>query len=284
MLKPIGRLHMGMGVFSYLTSPLWLALLLLSTFDAMQRALVGTEYFKPGFNLFPNWPVATDFQIDLLLGMTLVALFLPKLMSLTLALFNRSERLAFGGAWRLCASVLVEIIFSTLLAPVMMLFQTLSVASTLFGRSVIWEAQPRDDRGLGWGEAVRRLGWHSLIGFTWAIGVHAVAPDFFWWLTPIWLGLALSLPLSVWSSRRGFGLALKRIGLFLTPEETRPPPELSRLRRALGGELNLAGLVPVAAAEALVPAEAGIAMPHLLWSQRKPAIVQEIECGISDLS
>ena len=284
MLKPIGRLHLGMGVFTYLTSPLWLALLLLSTFDAMQRALVGTEYFKPGFNLFPNWPVATDFQIDLLLGMTLVALFLPKLMGLALALFNRSERLTFGGAWRLCASVLVETIFSTLLAPVMMLFQTLSVAATLLGRSVVWEAQPRDDRGLGWREAVRRLGWHSLIGFAWAGGVYVVAPDFFWWLTPIWLGLTLALPLSVWSSRRSLGLALQRLGLFLTPEETQPPPELSRLRQALGSQLNFEGLVPVTSAEALVPAEAGVAMPHLLWPQRKPAVVQEIECGMTDLS
>jgi membrane glycosyltransferase len=277
VMKPIGRLHLGMGVFSYLTSPLWLALLLLSTCDAMQRALAGTEYFKPGFNLFPNWPVATDFQIDLLLGMTLAALFLPKLMGLALALFHPAERRAFGGALRLCTSVLAEIIFSTLLAPVMMLFQTLAIAATLVGRSIIWEAQPRDDRGLGWREALRRLGWHSLVGLTWAVGVWLVAPDFFWWLTPIWLGLALALPLAVWSSRRSLGLALKRIGLFLTPEETRPPPELSRLRQSLRSELNFAGLVPVGSEEALVPAEAGIVMPRLIWPQGKPAMVQEMD-------
>jgi membrane glycosyltransferase len=284
MLTRVGRLHMGMGVFAYLTSPLWLALLVLSTFDAVQRALAGTEYFKPGFNLFPNWPVATDFQIHLLLGMTLAALFLPKLLGLSLVLFSRSERQAFGGAWRLCTSVLVEVLFSALLAPMMMLFQTLSVGLTLLGRSVVWEAQPRDDRGVGWREALRRLGWHTLVGATWAGGVYAVTPDFFWWLTPIWLGLVLSLPLSVWSSRRTLGLALKRIGLFLTPEETRPPPELSRLRQALQSELNFEGLVPVVNPEALVPPEAGVAMPRLIWPQGTPAVVQEMGYSATDLS
>ena len=272
----------GDGVFAYLTSPLWLALLVLSTFDAVQRALASTEYFKPGFNLFPNWPVATDFQIHLLLGMTLAALFLPKLLGLVLVLFSRSERRAFGGAWRLCASVLVEVLFSALLAPVMMLFQTLSVGLTLLGRSVAWEAQPRGDRGVDWREALLRLGWHTLVGAAWAGGVYAVTPDFFWWLTPIWLGLVLSLPLSVWSSRRSLGLALKRIGLFLTPEETRPPPELSRLRQALQSELNFAGLVPVANAEALVPPEAGVAMPRFLWPQGTPAMVQEIQYSATE--
>lgn len=279
LLTPIGRWHMGMGIFSYLTAPLWLLMLLLSTFDAVQRAFVGTEYFKPGFNLFPNWPVATDFQIHLLLGMTLGALFLPKLMGLALALFNADERRAFGGAWRLSTSALVETLFSALLAPIMMLFQTLSVAFTLVGRSIVWEAQPRDDRGVGWLEGLRRVGWHTLIGLAWAIGVYTVTPSFFWWLTPIWLGLVLALPLTVWSSRQSFGLALRRLGLFLTPEETEPPPELARLRRALAGALSFDAIVPAASAETLVPPQAGIDMPRLIWPQPKPTPVQEIHVG-----
>jgi membrane glycosyltransferase len=38
--------------------------------------------------------------------------------------------------------------------------------------------------------------------------------------------LALSIPLSVWSSRVSFGQTLRRMGLFLTPEEVLPPAEL----------------------------------------------------------
>jgi len=285
LLKPMGRLHLAMGVFSYLTAPLWLALLLLSTFYAIERAQGVTQYFKPGFNLFPNWPVATDWQIDLLLGITAAALFLPKLMGLALAMFSRAQRRAFGGAWRLFASCLAEIVFSSLMAPVMMLFQALAVASILLGRNIAWDTQPRHDRGVGWREAAHRLGWHTLIGLVWSIGVRAVAPDFFWWLMPIWLGLVLSVPLTVWSSRSSVGLALKRLGLFLTPEETQPPPELMRLRQALAARPQAEEQVAVAPAAALVPAEAGIAMPHLVWPQRKPAMVQQIQCsGTSDLT
>ncbi len=102
---------------------------------------------------------------------------------------------------------------------------------------------------------------------------------------PIWLGLVLSVPLTVWSSRSSVGLALKRLGLFLTPEETQPPPELMRLRQALAARPQAEEQVAVAPAAALVPAEAGIAMPHLVWPQRKPAMVQQIQCsGTSDLT
>jgi membrane glycosyltransferase len=280
-LTAMGRLHLGMGVFSYLTSPLWLALLILSTIDAAQRALVGPEYFKPGFNLFPNWPIATDFQIHLLLGMTLAALFLPKLMGLALVLLDRDRRREFGGAWKLSASVAVEIVFSALLAPVMMVFQTLFVSATFLGRNVLWEAQARDDRGLTWRDASRRLAGHTLIGFGWALGVYAVAPDFFWWLAPIWLGLTLAIPLAAWSSQRKVGLALKRLGLFLTPEEVQPPPELRRLHQALLRPLTTEASRPIIPAESLVPAGAGVAMPRLRWPRGKPPKARDIEFGMT---
>jgi membrane glycosyltransferase len=86
-----------MGVTSYVTSPLWLLLLMVSTADAIQRAIEGPIYFKPGFNLFPSWPVATDLQINLLLAITLAALFLPKLMGVTLVLFSKRQRRSYGG-------------------------------------------------------------------------------------------------------------------------------------------------------------------------------------------
>ena len=43
-------------------------------------------------------------------------------------------------------------------------------------------------------------------------------------------GMVLSIPLSVWTSRRSLGARARKLGLFLTPEETKPPPELVALR------------------------------------------------------
>jgi membrane glycosyltransferase len=42
--------------------------------------------------------------------------------------------------------------------------------------------------------------------------------------------MALSIPLSVFTSRRSLGARARKMDLFLTPEETAPPPELVTLR------------------------------------------------------
>ena len=55
--------------------------------------------------------------------------------------------------------------------------------------------------------------------------------SFFWWVTPIVIPLILSVPLSVWSSRVSLGRRAQQLGLFLIPEEVKPPPELEVLKR-----------------------------------------------------
>jgi membrane glycosyltransferase len=267
-LTLISRLHLFMGVTSYVTSPLWLALLMLSTADAMDQAIEGTVYFKPGFNLFPDWPIATDFQVHLLVGITLAALFLPKIMATVLALASPSLRRSFGGTFGILASVLGETLFTSLLAPVMMLFQSQFIGTTLTGRSISWDAQPRDDRGLSWREGLVRHWFQTILGLAWGSATWAVAPEFFWWLAPVFAGLTVSIPLCVLSSRISLGLALKRIGLFLTPDETRPAGELRRLRRVLTTGLKFGPAT--LAAESLVPAEQGLAMHALPWPTKRP--------------
>jgi membrane glycosyltransferase len=48
------------------------------------------------------------------------------------------------------------------------------------------------------------------------------------WILPVAGALALSIPLSVLSSRVDLGRALRRLGLFVTPEELAPPVEILR--------------------------------------------------------
>lgn len=266
-LKALSRLHLLLGVASYLSSPVWFSLLVVSTADAIERAATGPEYFKPGFNLFPTWPVATDFELHLLLAITLATLFVPKFLGLTLILCGDARpRRDFGGAGGLLVSVVLETVFSSLLAPIMMLFESRFVVSILLGRSVAWGPQPRDDRGLGWNEGFARHGWQTLVGVVWGGTTLLLAPDFFWWLAPVLAGLLVAVPLSVWSSRATFGRSLRRLGLFLIPEETRPTDAFRRVMRALARSPE--GAIPTAKSDdvgALVPAEAGLPMPHLDW-------------------
>jgi membrane glycosyltransferase len=234
----LSRLHLVTGVLSYATSPLWLAALLLSTISVCMDAINGYQYFSPGsYSLFPTWPQYRDNEIIILLAGTIGVLLMPKVLGATLALVNGKLRRSFGGGFRLAGSLLVEQLFSTLLAPSMMLFHTTFVVTTLLGHPVTWNAQDRGDRGITFLEALSRHKWHVLIGIVWGVVILAIAPRYIWWMSPILIGLLLSVPLTMLTSLTSAGVWARKHGLLLTPEETEPPPELSALEHlmATGG-------------------------------------------------
>jgi membrane glycosyltransferase len=234
----LSRLHLITGVLSYATSPLWLAALLLSSISVCMDAINGYQYFSPGsYSLFPTWPQYRDNEIIILLAGTIGVLLMPKVLGATLALVNGKLRRSFGGGFRLLCSLVVEQLFSTLLAPSMMLFHTTFVVTTLLGHPVTWNAQDRGDRGITFREAFSRHLWHTLIGLVWGAVILAIAPRYIWWMSPILIGLLLSAPLTMLTSLASAGVWARKHGLLLTPEETEPPPELSALEHlmATGG-------------------------------------------------
>jgi membrane glycosyltransferase len=234
----LSRLHLITGVLSYATSPLWLAALLLSSISVCLDAINGYQYFSPGsYSLFPTWPQYRDSEIVILLSGTIGVLLMPKVLGATLAMVNRKLRHNFGGVRRLLSSLVVEQLFSTLLAPSMMLFHTTFVVTTLLGHPVTWNAQDRGDRGITFLEALSRHKWHVLIGLVWGAVILAIAPRYIWWMSPILIGLLLSVPLTMLTSLTSAGVWTRKHGLLLTPEETDPPPELSALEQlmAAGG-------------------------------------------------
>jgi membrane glycosyltransferase len=230
----LSRLHLITGVLSYASSPLWLAALLLSSIAVCLDAINGYQYFPPGsYSLFPTWPQYRDSEIALLLSGTVVVLLMPKVLGATLALLKGRLRRSFGGAWRLLSSLLLEQLFSTLLAPSMMLFHTSFVITTLAGHPVTWNAQDRGDRGITFREAFSRHKWHVAIGLVWGAIILIIAPRYIWWMSPILLGLLLSVPLTMLTSLTSAGMWARRHGLLLTPEETEPPPELAALEQLM---------------------------------------------------
>jgi membrane glycosyltransferase len=122
--------------------------------------------------------------------------------------------------------MVIELLFSMALAPVRMLFHTRFVLGAFLGWNAGWKSPPRADNETGWGEAVRRHGWHSVLGVAWGALVYWLNPSFIWWLIPIAGSLAVSVPVSVLSSRVTYGRGFRRAGLFKIPEETTPPFEL----------------------------------------------------------
>lgn len=223
-MHPVHRAVFLTGVMSYLSAPLWFLFLVLATSLLAIHTLMEPQYFLQPMQLFPVWPQWNPEQAVLLFSTTMTLLFLPKLMSVVLIWAKGSRE--FGGPLRLLFSMLGEMLFSMLLAPVRMLFHTLFVAAAFLGWSVQWNSPQRADNATGWGEALGRHGPQMLLGILWTGLVGWLDPAFLWWLAPIVVSLILSAPVSVFSSYTAPGVAARRHRLFLIPEEYAPPPEL----------------------------------------------------------
>lgn len=232
-LKPLSRLHLFMGVMSFVSSPLWLLLLLTSTAAAFEGARVDHSFFPDSNALFPVWPIDRSDEMIGLLAFTLGMLVLPKLMSVLLIAARRDLRRVYGNVGLLAVAALLELLHSALLAPVMMLLHTRFVFSILLGRQTGWVAQRRHDARISLGAALWAHRWHAAIGVVWGGAALTVAGGFFWWLLPVLAGLAFAPLLTRLTSSASVGRWAARHGLFRTPEERAPPEELRALARTL---------------------------------------------------
>lgn len=221
-LHPVSRLHLAMGIMSYLASPLWLLFLVVAGIEAYLQSRTEPVYFFAN-HLFPVWPVSYTIEMTTVLVVTLSMLFLPKLLGFILLSLQKDKLESYGGALKVSFSMILEILFSVLLAPLLMLYQSRFVAAILLRQSIGWPAQHRDDHRLSLKAAFIAHRGHTLIGLTAGIGCYFYVPQFFWWLTPVLAGLVLSIPFSIYSSSIHLGRWARKKGLFLIPEETRPP-------------------------------------------------------------
>src|SRR5690606_17074472 len=96
-LNPINRLHFLFGAIAYITSLIWLGMLVLSTADAVIRSINSNVYFSQGVQLFPDWPIAKTGLIVSLITLTISLLLLPKVFGVIVAITHRNAE--FGGTW-----------------------------------------------------------------------------------------------------------------------------------------------------------------------------------------
>ena len=232
------------GALSYMSALLWFMFLTVSTVEAIQFAIRTPEYFPHGASLFPEWPVWRPEWAYSLLAVIGMLLFFPKALSILLIVLKRRDARAYGGVGRLTVSVLLEILLSSLLAPIRMVFHSRFVLLNLLGRTVAWRSQERGDDETGWGEAIRQHGLDSLWASAWGASLFWLNPHYFWWVTPIIAALILAVPLSVHTSRVGPGDRARRWGLFLIPEEGAPPSELRDLGAFLTAARQRAARLP----------------------------------------
>ena len=205
----VSRLHLARGVLAYFTAPLWLGFLALG-------ALVWFQQRDAGQAMDASMAGA-------LFAATMALLLIPKLMGALLVARNPATRQAVGGARGLALSVAAEVALSALMAPIFMLMHSRAVVDVLRGRHSGWAAQQRDEGRLKFKTAWRRHWLHTVLGLAWAGAAYTLDPVLLAWTSPVAVGLVLSIPLSMATSRADAGAACRRRGLFLTPEETRAP-------------------------------------------------------------
>lgn len=221
------RVHFAVGIMSYLSSLFWLGLIMVGVSLTLQAKWVRPEYFPDAVQLFPNWPRFDPERMLQLFVITMAVLFLPKLIGLISKLINEESRRAAGGILGSIASVIVEMLLSALYAPIMMLLQSRQIYEIFRGRDSGWATQRRDGE-TSWAEAWRYHRWHTGIGLLLGASAWLISPILLAWLSPILVGLILSVPLSKLSGSTAAGSILGHLCLLRIPEDVQPPAVLTR--------------------------------------------------------
>ncbi|SEO30625.1 membrane glycosyltransferase [Gemmobacter aquatilis] len=223
-LKPWSRFVFFQGIMAYISPLFWIGFMLAS---------IAAPYFAPPPDYFPEpyWPfpifpqAETSKAIGLAIGV-FGLLILPKFaVALHAAMSGRAR--SFGGALRGFASMLAELLFSSLSAPVLLAYQTRSVFQVLLRRDGGWPTNNRGDARLSVGEAWMASHWVVTSGLAGLIGTWLLAPFLVVWMLPVLVPMMLAPFLISWSSRPATG------GLFVTPTDLAEAPVMRRQRELL---------------------------------------------------
>ncbi len=226
----VSRFHLVSGIFSFVSSPIWLLFLVAALALGVQDEFARPEYFTRSFSLFPVWPHLDPVRALHTFILSLAILGAPKALGvLAFALpLNGStsgsgKRLGAGGGLLLPLSVALELVLSALLAPILMLIHCGLVASILAGRDSGWSPQRRGDQSLPWTEVAYRHRWHGVAGIGLAVVGYSISWQMAAWLSPAALGMLAAVPLSLLTGSPRIGRWPRRLRLLRTPEEAEPP-------------------------------------------------------------
>jgi len=215
-LRPMGRFQLVNAIFMYLGAPFWILMLAAGLASALMTTPAGVAQF----------PAALAFALYFA---TLAIGFAPRVLGVIDILLQTARRAAYGGTAKLLAGAVIDVVFSLLIGPIMMVAQTLFLAGLCFRRRVAWQPQNRDGRGLSLAEALHGLWPQLLLGLLLAAGLLALAPGSLPWAAPTLGALGLAIPFAWVTAGRGMGRWMRQLHLCAVPDEYAPAPELRRL-------------------------------------------------------
>lgn len=211
-LHPLGRIHLLQGAVGYLSSILWLALIICWVLVGTGQGDGPIRYFSDANPLFPAWPDMDIVNRILILGLIYGMLVAPKILGALRYWTTDPALRAVGGPVRFLASILAEVVLSILLAPMLMVQHVVAVARTFAGVDTGWKPALRDAPDLR-----TCLYFHAAeLAIGLAMCILFVLGELTLWLLPIGASLAIA-PFLCWalSAKPAWAGAL-----FRTPQET----------------------------------------------------------------
>ena len=212
-LLPVSRMQLVLAILMFLGSPAWIG------FMASCAILGMTTDYMP-------------FRADtgaLLFVTILTMVFAPKLATVADVLARADLRKAFGGPVRVLLSVLAEIVYAAMLAPIMAVAHTLFMGGLIFGKTIGWGAQARGVERLPVPLALAKLWPQTLFGLAGLAWLTTQPIALVWPVIPVAVGPLLAAVIAVATSTRALGHIAIRSTLWRIPEETNPPSELADL-------------------------------------------------------
>ena len=211
-LKPFSRMHFLTGILSYVSAPIWIAFMLVS---------VAALAFNHSFDLLRSH--ASELTVGLFIA-SMGMLLAPKFYGLLMTAAERRRQFGKSTWFTLTVGVLLETVFSILLAPIFAIYHSTFVASVFTGRSVQWKAQQRNERGVTWAEATGSFWKMTLIGLISTALVGWFAPSLVFWYSLFSIGLLLSIPLAVIVASSSVGIKLRSLGILSARSELQQLP------------------------------------------------------------
>lgn len=223
-LKGWSRFVFFQGIMAYISPLFWIGFMIASV--AAPFFAPPPDYFPEPYWPFPIFPQAeTSKAIGLAIGV-FGLLILPKFaVALHAAMSGRAR--AFGGTLRGFVSMLAELLFSSVAAPVLLAYQTRSVFQVILGRDGGWPTNNRGDARLSLAEAWAASHWVVWTGAISLAVTWYLAPWLVVWMLPVVVPMLLAPVIISWSSQPA------RSGVFTTPTDIEEAPVMRRQREIL---------------------------------------------------
>lgn len=212
-LPIMSRVQLLLAILMYVGAPGWMLFIVLGVAQVL---------------FYPGVPFPTEVGLALFIAVISMSL-MPKIVGVLDVLTSHKSRQTYGGGLRVAVGAFLEIMFSSLLAPIVSFAQSRFMLGLVFGKTIGWGAQRRESVNLGILEAFRGLWPQTLFGLALLGVLYVTMPVLVLYATPILVSMIGAVPLAVGTASPLLQRLSASLGLCDIPEDRNAAPTLKLL-------------------------------------------------------